>query len=102
MLSTTVSKKFLRTLPKQSVFKRNMRLVQFTADGKKGVGVEVDKDGAIVNLCKFESSVPNNMREFLEGGSKMIDIAKRYTRKPFISLFQGKYCSKNCCFLEDQ
>ena len=58
-----------------------MRLLQFVADGTKSVGVEVEKDGAIIDLCKFDSSVPNNMREFLEGGTKMMDIAKRYVKK---------------------
>ena len=51
--------------------------MQFVAEGKNSVGVEVAKDGAIVDLCKFDSSVPNNMREFLEGGEKFSSIAKR-------------------------
>eukprot|EP00795_Rhopilema_esculentum_P012017 gene12017-2602_t len=54
-----------------------MRLVQFVAEGKKSVGVEVEKDGAIVDLCKFDESVPNNMREFLEQGTRTLEIAKR-------------------------
>ena len=55
-----------------------MRLVQFVVDGQKSVGVEVERDGGIIDLCKYDSSVPNNMKAFLEQGSKMIDIAKRY------------------------
>ena len=80
MLST-VNQRFLRSLKsyfQHSLIKRNMRLVQFVADGKNSVGVEVEKDGGIVDLCKFDSSVPNNMREFLQLGSKMADIAKKY------------------------
>lgn len=61
----------------QLLFKRSMRLLQFVAEGKNSLGVEVTKDGAIVDLCKFDSSLPNNMREFLEGGDKFLSIAKR-------------------------
>lgn len=75
-----INQRSLRSLKscfQHSLIKRNMRLVQFVADGKNSVGVEVEKDGGIVDLCKFDSSVPNNMREFLQLGSKMADIAKK-------------------------
>ena len=64
-----------------------MRLVQFIEDGRSSVGIEVEKDGGIVDICKFDSSVPNNMREFLERGPKMLDIAKRYSQR------EVKYCT---------
>lgn len=71
---------------KYLTLKRNMRLIQFIADGKRSVGVEVEKDGAVVDVCKFDSTVPDNMREFLEGGPKMLDIAKRYIGDNFYFL----------------
>ncbi|XP_064630743.1 fumarylacetoacetate hydrolase domain-containing protein 2-like [Lineus longissimus] len=62
-----------------------MRLVQFSSsldhhdhdDGKQYLGVELSLGGDVVNLVASDPSLPNNMREFLEGGVETMDKAER-------------------------
>ncbi|XP_069070525.1 oxaloacetate tautomerase fahd2, mitochondrial isoform X2 [Pleurodeles waltl] len=57
----------------------SMRLVQFTSPGSDGrrIGVEESDGGNVVDLNAFDSSLPRNMRAFLEGGDNALDAAKR-------------------------
>ena len=64
--------------------KRGMRLLQFVEGERRGLGVEVEANGAVVDLCKFDSSVPSTMKAFLEDGARCFEIAERYS------------CSFNC------
>ncbi|XP_033208093.1 fumarylacetoacetate hydrolase domain-containing protein 2A [Belonocnema kinseyi] len=56
-----------------------MRFVQFTckSGGPQHLGVQLEQGGGIVALSKIDSSVPNNLKEFLEGGDDLLNKAKR-------------------------
>lgn len=41
------------------------------------MGVEVRDGGDIVDLCAGDSSIPSDMRSFIEGGQKTLLAAKR-------------------------
>lgn len=53
-----------------------MRFVQFERGGERRVGVEVRDGGDIVDLCAGDSSIPSDMRSFIEGGQKTLLAAK--------------------------
>ncbi len=87
MLKAFLSKNLTRSLKKTTVssrflaqFKRGMRLLQFVEvkGGRHSVGVEAEANGSVIDLCKYDSSVPNCMRKFLEDGERCFDIAKKY------------------------
>lgn len=54
-----------------------MRFVQFERGGDRHVGVEIRDGGDIVDLCAGDSSIPSDMRSFIEGGQKTLLAAKR-------------------------
>lgn len=54
-----------------------MRFVQFERGGDRRVGVEIRDGGDIVDLCAGDSSIPSDMRSFIEGGQKTLLAAKR-------------------------
>eukprot|EP00794_Sanderia_malayensis_P005252 gene5252-5916_t len=54
-----------------------MRLLQFVEGQRQSIGVEAEPNGNVIDLCKFDSTVPNHMIKFLEDGQRCIDIAKR-------------------------
>lgn len=54
-----------------------MRLVQFVEGGRQRVGVETKDGGNVVDLCAGESSIPSDMKSFLEGGEEMMKKAQR-------------------------
>jgi len=54
-----------------------MRLVQFTDGSHSRVGIEVKKDGDIIDLHAVNSSIASNMKKFLEGGATSLSIAQR-------------------------
>lgn len=58
-----------------------MRLVQFQDAGNRRIGVELKENGDIVDLCKANPNIPNDMRSFIEGGNAMLSAAKRYLIK---------------------
>lgn len=60
-----------------SRFKHTMRLVQFVEGGRQRVGVETKDGGTVVDLCAGESSIPSDMKSFLEGGEEMMKKAQR-------------------------
>lgn len=53
-----------------------MRFVQFERGGDRRVGVEIRDGGDIVDLCAGDSSIPSDMRTFIEGGQKTLLAAK--------------------------
>ncbi|XP_034328286.2 fumarylacetoacetate hydrolase domain-containing protein 2 [Magallana gigas] len=53
-----------------------MRFVQFERGGDRRVGVEIRDGGDIVDLCAGDSSIPSDMRSFIEGGQKTLLAAK--------------------------
>lgn len=53
-----------------------MRFVQFERGGVRRVGVEIRDGGDIVDLCAGDSSIPSDMRSFIEGGQKTLLAAK--------------------------
>lgn len=57
----------------------NMRFVQFTSTngGPQRLGVQLSQDGDIIDISAVDSSVPNNLVQFLEGGPKLLEKAKR-------------------------
>lgn len=57
----------------------NMRFVQFTSlnGGPQRLGVQLSQDGDIIDISAVDSSVPNNLVQFLEGGPKLLEKAKR-------------------------
>merc|ERR1711879_127318 len=54
-----------------------MRLVQFEGGDRNGLGVELSDGGKIVDVSACDSSVPTNMRTFIEGGQEMIQKTLR-------------------------
>ncbi|CAH0556119.1 unnamed protein product [Brassicogethes aeneus] len=59
--------------------KKNMRLVQFTlkSGGPQQLGAQIATDGDIFHLSSIDSSIPNSMVKFLEGGVPLYEKAKR-------------------------
>ena len=60
-------------------FLHNMRLIQFVEGGKQRVGVETKDGGDVVDVCSGDTSIPTDMRSFLEGGEEMINKAQGYS-----------------------
>lgn len=58
-------------------FKHTMRLVQFVEAGRQRVGVETKDGGDVVDVSAGESSIPSDMKSFLEGGEEMMKKAQR-------------------------
>ncbi|KAK3592464.1 hypothetical protein CHS0354_008272, partial [Potamilus streckersoni] len=54
-----------------------MHFVQFEQNGERFLGVELRYGGDIVNLNQANSSIPRDMRSFIEGGHQMLLAAKR-------------------------
>ncbi|XP_075215368.1 oxaloacetate tautomerase Fahd2a, mitochondrial [Lycorma delicatula] len=56
-----------------------MRFVQFksVAGGPQRLGVQLSLDGDIVDVSAVDSCIPNNLVEFLRGGERFIERAKR-------------------------
>ncbi|XP_073509775.1 oxaloacetate tautomerase fahd2, mitochondrial-like [Phyllobates terribilis] len=55
-----------------------MRLIQFQSPTSTGRRIGVELDGErVIDLNAFDSSLPCEMREFLEGGDVTLQIAKR-------------------------
>ncbi|XP_069475205.1 oxaloacetate tautomerase fahd2, mitochondrial isoform X2 [Ambystoma mexicanum] len=57
----------------------SMRLVQFQSPNSGGprIGIEEKDGGDIIDLNAFDSSLPRNMRAFLEEGGTALEAAKR-------------------------
>ena len=55
-----------------------MRLVQFAEGGHSRVGVEVKKDGDIIDLHAMHPAIATNMKTFLEGGASNLSVAQKY------------------------
>ncbi|KAH9500853.1 Fumarylacetoacetate hydrolase domain-containing protein 2 [Bulinus truncatus] len=68
-----------RTVPKRHFIKniKTMRFVQFEVDGRRGLGVELADGGDIVDLNTNDAELPNNMKDFIAGGQKNLELAKR-------------------------
>lgn len=54
-----------------------MRFVQFEWSGRKGVGVEVEDGGDVVDVTEADPSVPHNMRDFIDGGHRNLLAAQK-------------------------
>ena len=54
-----------------------MRLVQFVEGGKRRVGVEVAAGGDVADITAVDSSIPRDMRSFLEGGDAIMAAAQK-------------------------
>lgn len=56
-----------------------MRFVQYKniKGGPQRLGVQLSLDGDIVDVSMVNSSIPNNLVEFLKGGQKYLEKAKR-------------------------
>jgi len=54
-----------------------MRLVQFAEGGHSRVGVEVKKDGDIIDLHAMHPAIATNMKTFLEGGASNLSVAQK-------------------------
>ena len=63
--------------------KHSMRLVQFVEGGRQRVGVETKDGGDVVDISAGESSIPSDMRSFLEDGEEMMKKAQRYEYRGF-------------------
>jgi len=55
-----------------------MRLVQFEKEGKLSVGVELKDGGDVVDVCSVDSTIPNNMKDFLQDLDDSLAKAKRF------------------------
>ncbi|XP_063788108.1 fumarylacetoacetate hydrolase domain-containing protein 2 [Pseudophryne corroboree] len=76
-----VQKKTVCSLPRRGISQLpplRMRLIQFQSSFFPGqrIGVELDLQ-TIIDLNAFNPSLPHKMKEFLEGGDKFLEIAKR-------------------------
>uniref|UniRef100_A0A8D9DQL4 Fumarylacetoacetate hydrolase domain-containing protein 2 n=1 Tax=Cacopsylla melanoneura TaxID=428564 RepID=A0A8D9DQL4_9HEMI len=73
---TVSSRPFSKSLPS------TMRFVQFKPLNGNGsnpqrLGVQLERNGDIINLSTVDPSMPNNLVQFLEGGTELIEKAKR-------------------------
>ncbi|CAH1784086.1 unnamed protein product [Owenia fusiformis] len=75
MLKRTLNPGFIKRLFHTGT-PRDMRFVQFKEGDRQGVGVELSNGGNIVDLSAGNSSIPNNMRDFLAAGQNAIVAAK--------------------------
>ena len=76
-----------RTQLKQNVDKRffsnsitvKMRFVQYTSktNGPQRLGAQLSETGDIIEISAVKPSLPNNLVDFLKGGSELLNIAKR-------------------------
>lgn len=55
-----------------------MRLVQFEKEGRLSVGVELKDGGDVVDVCAVDSSIPNNMKNFLQDLDDSTTKAQRF------------------------
>ena len=44
----------------------HLRLVQFESEGKQRVGVELEDEGRVVDITAIDSTIPADMKGFLE------------------------------------
>lgn len=58
---------------------RKMRLVQFQlkSGGPQQLGAQIAANGDIFHLSAVDSSIPNNLVKFLQGGVPLYEKAKR-------------------------
>lgn len=56
-----------------------MRFVQFRdlKGGPQRLGVQLSQEGDVIDVSAVDSSIPNNLVQFLENGPSLIDKAKR-------------------------
>lgn len=66
------------SLPRRH-YNSKMRFVQYVVKniGTRGVGVELGENGNIVNLSKFDSSLPSCMKDFIACGPSALSRAQR-------------------------
>lgn len=56
-----------------------MRFLQFSDEKSTRIGVEIVDDGDIVDISEVDSSIPSDMKSFIEGGEDMLAAAKQYS-----------------------
>ena len=56
-----------------------MRFLQFSDEKSTRIGVEIVEDGDIVDISEVDSSIPSDMKSFIEGGEDMLAAAKKYS-----------------------
>jgi hypothetical protein len=56
-----------------------MRFVQFsgTKGGPQRLGVQLTQDSDIIDISGVDSSIPNNLVQFLRAGPEMLEKSKR-------------------------
>lgn len=56
-----------------------MRFVQFRClkEGPQRLGVQLTQEGDVIDVSAVDSSIPNNLVQFLEGGSNLMEKTKR-------------------------
>ncbi|XP_046851321.1 fumarylacetoacetate hydrolase domain-containing protein 2-like [Xenia sp. Carnegie-2017] len=54
-----------------------MRFLQFSDEKSTRIGVEIVEDGDIVDISEVDSSIPSDMKSFIEGGEDMLAAAKQ-------------------------
>lgn len=56
-----------------------MRFVQFRnlKGGPQRLGVQLSQESDVIDLSAVDSSIPNNLVQFLESGSSLMDKARR-------------------------
>lgn len=70
---------------------KTMRLVQYEviASGRRGIGVE-SEDANVVDVTNSVPHIPNNMKDFIEGGEVNVEAAKRAVDASSNILKQGE------------
>lgn len=65
-----------------------MRLVRFNANGRTRIGAELSHNGDIVDITAVDSSIPCDMRSFLDAGDNALLAAQRYY---MVVIFSGHF-----------
>lgn len=61
-----------------SSYSLRMRFVQFRSNsGPQRLGVQLSEEGDIIDVSAVDSSIPNNLVQFLESGPDLLEKAKR-------------------------
>lgn len=61
-----------------SSYSLRMRFVQFRSNGgPQRLGVQLSQEGDIIDVSAVDSSIPNNLVQFLESGPDLLEKAKR-------------------------
>lgn len=74
---TFSSKKYFQPTVFGSFKTEKMRFVQFEWSGRKGVGVEIQEGGDIVDVTEADPTVPHTLRDFITGGQPNLLAAKK-------------------------